>query len=731
LSQLKAYYRSLLASPYLQQLRLERVAAACVLALSVIALAWGVYGIREPLPVPFLYPMRHTTALCTGMLAISLIASIRSELKLARYSALVATLVAVAALATQIYRWNLEGVSAINPAPYIAGFIHTAFPNALCFLITGSAMMLLSGTRPSVHRPAFAAIAGALTATLGFCGLCNEIWRFIPANPAFEGEVSIDATASLFLLGCVMVRLAYVKASAAADKLGEDVEVHREMHRPVLVAVLGTLAAFVLWRSLLQERSNVVAFQSQSTARAASRALRAELNRRLSEVEYGAESTTVPFPLKVGLQKGAEIQWTDSHKVMSERNSEDRELRKLLERYSGRSAPFYALLREKSKTLQIVLAAPLNSSSTRIALLDLKDLIDAAAVNVVGPNFQMFLLDGGATLYEFPSSRYQSETGGRAETALPELSATLRIQPRSDFVRRGASWASHMVLAIGLNASFLLALSAYLLHVARTRLEEVQEIRSGLEREVDQRRSAELALARKAKQLESSNADLREFAYVTSHDLQEPLRSVNGFAQLLSRRYKGRLDEDADEFLDYITDASTRMTAMIQGLLAYSRVMHAADLDERVPLTEAVDWAKSNLLLAIEEANAEIKVGELPVLHGNRVQFGQLMQNLIGNAIKYRGADPPVVEIRCESHDSEHVITIADNGAGIGPEFQERIFGLFKRAHGKNYPGAGVGLALCKKIVERHGGRIWVESKVGQGSEFRFTAPRVYDSPLI
>jgi light-regulated signal transduction histidine kinase (bacteriophytochrome) len=328
-------------------------------------------------------------------------------------------------------------------------------------------------------------------------------------------------------------------------------------------------------------------------------------------------------------------------------------------------------------------------------------------------------------LYEFPGARYQSETSGRAESGLRELSATIRVQPRSEFLRRGASWASHMVLAIGLNASFLLALSAYLLHVARSRLEEVQEIRSGLEREVDQRRSAELALARKAKQLESSNADLREFAYVTSHDLQEPLRSVNGFAQLLSRRYTGQLDQDADEFLDYITDASTRMTAMIQGLLAYSRVMHAADLDEDVPLTDAVEWAKSNLLLAIEESNAEIRVAELPVLHGNRVQFGQLMQNLIGNAIKYRGAEAPVVEVRCETHDSEHVITVADNGVGIAPEFQERIFGLFKRAHGKNYPGAGVGLSLCKKIVERHGGRIWVESKVGQGSEFRFTAPRV------
>jgi light-regulated signal transduction histidine kinase (bacteriophytochrome) len=193
---------------------------------------------------------------------------------------------------------------------------------------------------------------------------------------------------------------------------------------------------------------------------------------------------------------------------------------------------------------------------------------------------------------------------------------------------------------------------------------------------------------------------------------------------LLSRRYTGKLDQDADEFLEYISDASIRMTEMIRGLLAYSRVMHAADLDEQVPLKDAVDWAKSNLLLSIEEADAVIRVGELPVLLGNRVQFCQLMQNLIGNAIKYRGTEQPVVEVHSETHDTEHTITVSDNGSGVPPESHERIFGLFKRAHGKNYPGAGVGLALCKKIVERHGGRIWVESKTGEGSQFRFTIPR-------
>lgn len=644
--------------------------------------------------------------------------------KLVWYTALLTTTVAVLALSAQIYRWNAMNVSAKEPTPFIVTFIHTAFPNALCFLMCGLAMMLLAGTRPSVHRPVFAAIAGALTATLGLCGLANEVVRFIPANPAFEGEISVDATISLLLLGYVMARVSYVKAAVAGEQIGEDREFHRKMHRPVLVAVLGTVAAFILWRSLLQERSNVVAFQAQSTAKAAGRALRSELSHRLSEIEYGADDPVVPSPATVGLSEGAVIQWTDSRRLGEGRKPEDIELKRIFARYPERSDGFYALVREKSKAPQIMMAAPMKSGATRIALLKLKDLVDAAAANVLGPNFQLVFVHDGATLYEFPSSQFQSEMVGSAEIGLPELAATLRVQPRTDFVRRGASWASHMVLAIGINASFLLALSAYLLHVARTRLEEVQVIRNGLEREIDQRRSAELALARKAKELEKSNADLREFAYVTSHDLQEPLRSLNGFALLLSRRYTGKLDQDADEFLEYISEASTRMTAMIQGLLAYSRVMHAAELDERFPLADAVNWAKSNLLLAIEESNATIRSDELPVLLGNRVQFCQLMQNLIGNAIKYRGSEQPVVAVRCETHDSEHTITVSDNGAGIPAESHERVFGLFKRAHGKNYPGTGVGLALCKKIVERHGGRIWVESKLGEGSHFKFTVPR-------
>jgi signal transduction histidine kinase len=551
--------------------------------------------------------------------------------------------------------------------------------------------------------------------TLGACSFINEFLHLMPANPAFEGEIAVDATFSLTLIGWAMIRVSRSRAAA----MGENIE----FYRPILVGMLGTLAAFVTWRSLLEERSNVVAYQTLTATNGTVRALRSELERRLNEVRYTAEEVSPTLLRQTGPAESDEILWTDRNAVLSSRNPEVAPLKPLIEQAGRRQLSYLIATEDPGPPKMLFVVPKKRSGGSRVAVIPLGDLIEPAITNVVGENFQVFLLRDGKEIYRYPDPPRGSETIGSSERAIDELGAVIRLQPRSPFVRRGASWASNMVLAIGLNASFLLAFSAYLLNVARSRLDELQKIRRGLEREVAQRTEAQAELARNAKQLEISNADLREFAHAASHDLQEPLRSITGFAQLLGRRYKGRLDAEADEFVDYITDASARMTGMIQGLLVYSRVVNATDLDEEVPLNDAVNWARKNLLLAIEESGAKLEVDHLPVVRGNRLQFCQLMQNLIGNAIKYRGPDELVISVICEIRDSERVITVADNGLGIGPEFQDRIFGLFKRAHGKEYAGAGVGLALCKKIVERHGGRIWVESKAGSGAKFRFTIP--------
>jgi len=240
-----------------------------------------------------------------------------------------------------------------------------------------------------------------------------------------------------------------------------------------------------------------------------------------------------------------------------------------------------------------------------------------------------------------------------------------------------------------------------------------------LRQEIAAREQVQAALRR-------SNAELEQLAYVASHDMQEPLRMIASYLQLVADRYGDALDADGHEFIGYAVDGAKRMQALISDMLAYSRVSTRARPFQPTDSARIVATAERHLQIAIEEGGAEIERGELPVVLGDEVQLLQLFQNLIGNAIKFRGQAPPRVRVTAEPADDGWCFSVGDNGIGIAPEYFERIFVLFQRLHGrKEYPGTGIGLALCKRIVERHGGRIWVESTAGQGSVFRFTLPRV------
>lgn len=245
---------------------------------------------------------------------------------------------------------------------------------------------------------------------------------------------------------------------------------------------------------------------------------------------------------------------------------------------------------------------------------------------------------------------------------------------------------------------------------------------SKIARDITERARAEEAVAQHADRLARSNANLQQFTYAASHDLQEPLRTVVTFTQLLANRYQGKLDAEADEFMNYVISAATRMRQLITDLLNYSRTVHYEDVPlKEVPLNDAVDLAAHNLQLAIEESGTVLETGPLPVVNADKVQMIQLFQNLISNAIKYRGKDSPVIRIGAEQKGPEWVVSVCDNGIGIPAEYKEYIFGVFKRLHGNAQAGTGVGLAICKSIVERHGGRIWVESEPGRGSTFKFS----------
>lgn len=238
-------------------------------------------------------------------------------------------------------------------------------------------------------------------------------------------------------------------------------------------------------------------------------------------------------------------------------------------------------------------------------------------------------------------------------------------------------------------------------------------------------REANAALELQARELARSNEELQQFAYVASHDLQEPLRMVSSYTQLLARRHGDKLDGDAREFMDFIVDGAARMKQLIEDLLEYSRVGTRGHDFEELESAQALDKALANLRIAREASGAQVTRGKLPRVNADGAQLAQVFQNLIGNAMKFHGTEAPRVHVEGEVREDVWLFTVKDNGIGLDTQYAERIFMMFQRLHNKSeYPGTGIGLAICKKIAARHGGRIWVDSEPGQGSTFGFTLAR-------
>jgi PAS domain S-box-containing protein len=248
-------------------------------------------------------------------------------------------------------------------------------------------------------------------------------------------------------------------------------------------------------------------------------------------------------------------------------------------------------------------------------------------------------------------------------------------------------------------------------------------------RDITERKRAEEERERLLEELTWSNKELEQFAYIASHDLQEPLRMVSSYVQLLSHRYKDRLGKDADEFIGYAVNGTAHMQTLLNDLLAYSRVGASGKPFALTDLNSVFNMAAINLKNLIDDSHAEIKHGSLPAVYADNVQMVQVFQNLIGNALKFSGNKPPRVNISADLENDEWVVRVSDNGIGIDPKYFDRIFNIFKRIHSRDrYDGTGIGLAICKKIVERHGGRIWVKSEPGKGSTFCFTIPAALNS---
>ncbi|MBV9158607.1 MAG: CHASE3 domain-containing protein [Acidobacteriaceae bacterium] len=326
---------------------------------------------------------------------------------------------------------------------------------------------------------------------------------------------------------------------------------------------------------------------------------------------------------------------------------------------------------------------------------------------------------GFAAALDYTRSGASEQTMNEVRRTADDLQSKLNSEERGYLDSEAALNKRGFIFFI-LSTLVMIVVLAWLYHVLLSHLYErdeaqrqLQILNSELEARIDER----------THDLKEANEELGQFAYVASHDLQEPLRTITSFTQLLESRYKGRLDEDADEFIGYIVASSRRMTDLINGLLALVRLRKSGQQTAPVSFEKLLEEAEISLQAAIRDNRAQIEHGPLPSLVVDRVQFSQVLQNLISNGIKYRKEEPPHIRVEANRDSSNWIFSVADNGRGFNQQYAERIFGLFQRLHGRDVEGTGMGLSIARKIVERHGGRIWAESVEGQGSTFYFSLP--------
>lgn len=319
-----------------------------------------------------------------------------------------------------------------------------------------------------------------------------------------------------------------------------------------------------------------------------------------------------------------------------------------------------------------------------------------------------------ATTEEPDSASAMNKVHLKASWLRQQLNATqTEVLSRQHMLNQAAmlSFAIGTIAMIGVMYWLYNQLLSYL-YARNLAQQQLERLNADLQKIVDER----------TRELVEANRELQQFANVASHDLQEPLRTITSFSQLLAARYKGRLDEDADEFIGYVVKSSRRMTELINGLLQMAG-LRKPSAAAKVSFDELLDDAEASLQASIREHHATIERGPMPELTVDKVQMLQVIQNLISNAIKYRRDEPPIIRVMAARVGDEWTFSLADNGCGFDQAFAERIFGLFQRLHGRDVEGTGMGLSIARRIVERHGGRIWAESQKGRGSTFFFTLP--------
>jgi signal transduction histidine kinase len=376
-----------------------------------------------------------------------------------------------------------------------------------------------------------------------------------------------------------------------------------------------------------------------------------------------------------------------------------------------------------------------------------------AAVTATGRPMPGGNIAAGRTAFDLirgPIAAFQRELAGQRAAALARLHSSEQILDITGIASAAALVLVVLALGLGLRAAAIAPLSRLAADARRvaggdfdhevdpsgpsevhTLAVDVNRMRERILRELSAVRTANIELASRAGDLERSNAELEQFAYVASHDLQEPLRKVASFCQLLQRRYIGQLDARADQYIEFAVDGAKRMQALIDDLLAFSRVGRGERQPVLVSCASALSQARVNLTTELRKSSAVIETTELPTVLAEFSLLTSLFQNLIGNAVKFRGEQPPLIKVAAERQDGWWLFSVADNGIGIPAEYADRIFIIFQRLHDRaSYAGTGIGLAMCRKIVEHLGGRMWLDTGYQNGARFCFTLPVAPSSDL-
>lgn len=632
-----------------------------------------------------------------------------------------------------------------------------AVPTALGFTFTGGAFLLM-GSRAWVSKQhIFLGTPGTIVISIGVIGLIGYFTGHTDINTWGDFiSMAFHTAVGFLVLGGGLVASAW-KCCAAEEKF-------LFQWLPVIIGISVLSGTFLLWRvSVTLERANIEKMLHLKTS-----ALRANINDQLESrvqalIRMANRWETHGRPDRKEWQADAElyvshygvyrsIMWMDptlhARWIAPLKGNEAD-----MNRYSGLDLGGSKALeaaREKHKAWMspavaekggevfaafIPIFIPIVNEKFDgfiVGVFGVRELFDSILHDEDLDGYSIALSNNGRAIY---SRGEAPEMNGLAHEALINLHGmdlAVRVWPKKELLAGSRTLMPGFILISGILVSGLLALVGYFAGKAQRRAGTAETVNRKLEFEINERERIEQELQRNyeviersAGELKRSNAELEQFASVVSHDLQEPLRVIRGYLQLISRRYKGKLDNSADEFIGFAVDGAARMQDIISDLLAYSRVGSRSKSLTSVNCGEIMSMTGRNLGRLIEESGAVITHSPLPTVTADASQLEHLFMNLVGNAIKYRGEEKPSIHVFAEERSDEWLFSFRDNGIGIDPRYSEKIFEMFQRLHGKGseYSGTGIGLAICKKVVENHNGRIWVESQPGAGSTFFFTLP--------